>query len=96
MSLTKSEVVERIHERLSYAFSVRQSQEIVEVLLEIIKSTLENGEDVMVSGFGKFTVKEKSARKGRNPATKESMMLPARRVITFKSSGILKDKINGK
>ena len=96
MSLTKSEVVEQIHERLSYAFSLRQSQEIVEVLLEVIKSTLENGEDVLISGVGKFTVKEKSARKGRNPATNESMMLPARRVVTFKSSGILRDKVNEK
>lgn len=88
MSLTKLEIMERVHERLRYVFSLRKSQEIVEELLEIMKSTLENGEDVMVSGFGKFTVKEKSARKGRNPATNESMMLPARRVETLGANGI--------
>lgn len=96
MSLTKAEVVNRIFEKFGGSFSVRQSQEIIEMLLEIIKSSLENGEDVMVSGFGKFSVKEKKARKGRNPATEESMMLPARRVVTFKSSGKLRDLINNR
>ena len=94
MSLTKSEVVERIHERLSYTFSLKQSQEVVEVLLEIIKSTLENGEDVLISGFGKFCIKEKKERRGRNPAKGEIMILPARRVVTFKNSAKLRDKLN--
>jgi integration host factor subunit alpha len=71
-----------------------RSSEIVETLLEIIKSTLESGEDVLVSGFGKFSVIEKKARRGRNPATGEDMMLAPRKVITFKCSGKLREKIN--
>ncbi|BBO77925.1 hypothetical protein DSCW_53420 [Desulfosarcina widdelii] len=67
----------------------------METLLEIIKSTLESGDDVLVSGFGKFCVKHKWARKGRNPATGESAILPARRVVTFKCSGQLRAKVNG-
>jgi integration host factor subunit alpha len=67
----------------------------VESLIEIIKSTLESGEDVLVSGFGKFCVKEKNERKGRNPATDEDLMLPARRVVTFKCSGKLRERLNG-
>ena len=76
-------------------FPKNQSVEITETLLEIIKATLESGEDVLVSGFGKFCVKDKSARKGRNPATGEDAILPARRVVTFKCSGKLREKVNG-
>jgi integration host factor subunit alpha len=65
-------------------------------LIEIVKSSLASGEDVLVSGFGKFCVKDKSERKGRNPATGEDAILPARRVVTFKCSGKLRDKVNGK
>jgi len=60
-----------------------------------MKSTLASGEDVLISGFGKFCVKEKAERKGRNPATGEDMMLAPRRVVAFKCSGKLRDKING-
>ena len=63
--------------------------------MEIIKRPLESGEDVLVSGFGKFQVKEKRDRKGRNPATNEDMILSARKVVTFKCSGRLRDKVNG-
>jgi len=77
------------------AFPKDKSVEIIETLLEIIKNTLASGEDVMISGFGKFCVKEKAERKGRNPATGEDMMLEPRKVVTFKSSGRLKDRING-
>jgi integration host factor subunit alpha len=63
-------------------------------LIEIIKSNLASGEDVLVSGFGKFCVNEKKERKGRNPATGDSMMLRPRKVVTFKSSGKLRRKIN--
>jgi integration host factor subunit alpha len=66
----------------------------VEDLLELIKGTLENGEDLMISGFGKFCVKEKNARKGRNPATGEDLLLDSRKVITFKCSQGLREKIN--
>ena len=65
-------------------------------MLGIIKRTLENGEDVLIPGFGKFCVRDKSERKGRNPAKEEDIMLRARRVVVFKCSGVLKDKINGK
>ena len=92
MALTKNEVVEKIQSGLG--FPKNQSVRIVETLLEMIKSTLASGDDVLVSGFGKFCVKEKAERKGRNPATDEDLMLPARRVVTFKCSGKLRDKVN--
>ena len=94
MSLSKQEIVDRIHERLSYAFTRKQSVEVLEMLLEIIKGTLESGEDVLVSRFGKFSVKEKNERKGRNPATGEDMALRKRRVVTFRSSTVLREKLN--
>ncbi len=71
-----------------------KSSEIVESLLEIIKSTLASEEDVLISEFGKFCVKEKKERRGRNPATGENLMLAPRRVVTFKRSGKLRDRIN--
>jgi integration host factor subunit alpha len=92
MTLTKQQIVERIAE--SNGSPKSQSSEILETLLEIIKRTLETGEDVLVSGFGKFCVAEKKARKGRNPATGEDMLLAPRRVVTFKCSGRLRDEIN--
>ncbi len=94
MTLTKAQMVESVQNLLGYHRN--QSVEIVESLLEIIKQTLESGDDVLVSGFGKFCVKEKAKRKGRNPATGDDMMLDARKVVTFQCSGKLKDRINGK
>ena len=94
MSLTKAAIVEQVYTEVG--FPRNQSVEIVESLLEIIKATLESGDDVLVSGFGKFCVKEKAERKGRNPATGEDAILPARRVVTFKCSGKLREKINGR
>ena len=93
MSLTKAHIVDAIQNHLN--LPKNKSSELVESLLEIIKSTLESGEDVLISGFGKFCVKEKRERKGRNPATDEPMMLAPRRVTAFKCSGKLRDKING-
>jgi len=92
MALTKTDIVEAVQQQLGY--TKNRSSELVEGLLEIIKGTLEEGDDVMVSGFGKFCVNEKKARKGRNPATDKEMMLDKRRVVTFKCSGKLKDRIN--
>ncbi len=92
MALTKTVIAERIQDRLN--FSRTETYDILEEFLEIIKSTIESGEDIMISGFGKFCVNEKSVRKGRNPATNEEMILPARRVVTFKCSGRLRDMIN--
>jgi integration host factor subunit alpha len=94
MKMTKAAIIEEIF--LKLAIQKNESQNIVESLLEIIKSTLESGDDVLVSGFGKFCVKEKAARKGRNPATGEKAILPARRVVTFKCSGKLREKVNGR
>ena len=93
MSLKKADIVEAVAKQNGY--TVNQSFEVVESLLEMIKSSLESGEDVMISGFGKFCVKEKKARRGRNPVTGESMMLSPRKVVTFKCSGKLRDMING-
>ncbi len=93
MALTKHNIAEQIQTGLG--FPKNKSVEITETLLEIIKSSLESGDDVLVSGFGKFCVKEKNERKGRNPATGEDAILPARRVVTFKCSCKLRDKVNG-
>ena len=94
MTLTKANIVEAVAEQIGY--TKNQSSEIIETLLEIIKRTIESGEDVLVSGFGKYCVKTKHERRGRNPATGEDMMLEPRRVVTFKYSGKLRDRINGK
>jgi integration host factor subunit alpha len=92
MTLTKADIVEAIAEQIGY--TNKRSFEIVETLLEIIKGDLESGEDVLISGFGKFRVKEKKERLGRNPATGDDMMLVPRKVVTFRCSGQLRDKIN--
>jgi len=92
MTLTKSQIVDNIAEK--NGFTKRESTEAVETILELIKSTLAFGEDVLISGFGKFCAKDKRERKGRNPSTGEDMVLASRRVVTFKCSGKLRDKIN--
>ena len=92
MTLTKADIVKAIVEQ--NGFTLKKSTDTVEMLLEIIKSTLESGEDVLISGFGRFCVKQKEARRGRNPATGEAMVLAPRKVVTFKCSGKLRDKIN--
>jgi len=93
MTLTKNDIIEEI--RTNNGFSRNKSIETVETLLGIIKQTLASGEDVKVSGFGKFRVKEKSERKGRNPNTGDDMMLAPRKVVTFKCSGKLREMVNG-
>ena len=92
MTLTKAHVVGAVAEQIGYAKN--QSVNTIETLLEIIKRNLESGDDVLISGFGKFCVKEKHERRGRNPATGEDMMLEPRRVVTFRCSRKLKDRIN--
>ena len=91
-TFTKADLISAIQTENSY--SLKKSNEIVETLLEIIKRTLESGEDVMISGFGKFQVKDKRVRRGRNPATGDDMILPARRVVSFKCAGKLRYRIN--
>ncbi|MGI9569870.1 MAG: integration host factor subunit alpha [Desulfobulbia bacterium] len=92
MALTKAMIVDGIHEQLGYPKN--KSAEMLETLLELIKSNLEIGEDVLISGFGKFCVKDKNERRGRNPATGNDMILDSRRVVTFRCSHLLRDKIN--
>ena len=94
MALTKAQIVDSIQKKLGLPRN--RSVELVEFLLEIIKQKLENGEDVLISRFGKFCVKEKAARKGRNPATGEDMMLDKRKVVNFRCSPVLRNKINRK
>ena len=94
MTLTKDSLVNTIYTSLDIPKG--KSAAIVETLLETIKNRLENKEDVLISGFGKFCVKDKRDRRGRNPATGEDLTLDARRVVVFKCSGVLSDKVNGK
>ena len=94
MPITKADIINSIYFNLD--LQKQESRIIVESLLEILKHTLESGEDVLISGFGKFCVKDKKERKGRNPQTASDMKLRARRVVTFKCSGVLRDRVNGK
>jgi integration host factor subunit alpha len=93
MSLSKADIVDQVTETIG--FTRKKSTETVEVLLEIIKSSLESGDDVLVSGFGKFCIQHKASRNGRNPATGGEMRLRARKRVAFKCSGKLRARING-
>ncbi len=91
-ALTKQTIIDKISTKNTQTPS--QAKDTIESLLEIMKSSLASGEDIMISGFGKFQVNEKAPRKGRNPATGKGMMLDRRRVVTFKCSGGLRERIN--
>ena len=93
MTLTKAQIIESFQNNLG--FTKNQSSEIIESILTIVKDALANSEDVLISGFGKFCVNQKKERRGRNPATGDDMMLAPRKVVTFKCSGKLRDKLNG-
>lgn len=93
MTLTKQDLKDTIGNHLNIPKG--KSSAAIETFLGIIKDSLESGEDVMISGFGKFSVQNKAERRGRNPATGEDMRLKPRRVVTFSCSGKLRDKING-
>ena len=93
MTLTKVEMVNSIADQIGYPKN--KSSELVETLLELIKSSLESGDDVMISNFGKFCVREKRKRRGRNPSSGDDMILKPRRVVTFRSSGKLRKMVNG-
>jgi integration host factor subunit alpha len=93
-TLTKAQIIDVVAER--NGFTRQKSTETVEILLELIKQTLETGNDLSISGFGKFCVKEKKKRRGRNPATGKAMMLRPHKVVTFHCSGKSKEKMNGK
>ena len=92
MTLTKNDLVETLAKE--NGFEKKRSLEIVETMLDIIKSKLASGEDILISSFGKFCIKEKRERRGRNSVTGEDLKIYARRVVTFKCSGQLRDKIN--
>ena len=94
MSITKADIINLICKKSD--LKKQKSTSAVESLLEIIKQTLESGEDLLISGFGKFYVKGKNKRRGRNPQTGNGLILDARRVVTFKCSGVLREKMNGK
>ncbi|MBV5340256.1 MAG: integration host factor subunit alpha [Deltaproteobacteria bacterium] len=90
--MTKVDIFEKVHEGIG--LSKNESAEMVEAVFAIMKSTLESGENLKISGFGSFIVKQKADRRGRNPQTGETITIEARRILTFKPSGILKDQIN--
>jgi integration host factor subunit alpha len=92
MSLTKDKLITRLQTQLG--LDKRESRQIVEQLLGIMKDTLAHGEEVLISGFGKFSVRQKNPRRGRNPQTTESLVLAARKVLVFKVSGVLRKRLN--
>ncbi len=93
MALTKAHIIESIHSQLG--LPKKNCAEIFETLLDIMKNSLADGDEVLISGFGKFCVKDKKERRGRNPATGSDMMLDQRRVVTFRCSSVLRSRING-
>lgn len=92
MALTKEHIIDSIYHQVGLSKS--RSRTVVERLFELMKRALENKENLLVSGFGKFIVKEKAERRGRNPQTTEDLQLRERRVVVFKTSGVLRNKIN--
>jgi integration host factor subunit alpha len=92
MTVTKAHIVENLFAR--NIFTKTESAQIIETLFEIVKDSLEQAEDVLISGFGKFSVKEKNQRRGRNPQTGDPILLAPRKVVTFKCSGVLRERIN--
>ena len=95
MTLTKGDLINKVYNSQT-TLTKKEARKAVETILRTIKSSLESNEDVLLSGFGKFSVKSKSDRKGRNPQTGESLVITARKVIKFKPSGKLREKVNGK
>jgi integration host factor subunit alpha len=90
--MTKADLVEKVYFKSD--LTKKESSEIVEHIFDLLKSTLEGGEKIKIAGFGNFEVKEKSTRRGRNPQTGATIEIPARRVLTFKPSQVLKQSIN--
>lgn len=90
--MTKADLVESIYEKIG--FSKKESSDIVELIFDTMKGTLEKGEKIKISGFGNFVVRDKRARMGRNPQTGEEIMISPRRVLTFRPSQVLKQALN--
>jgi integration host factor subunit alpha len=93
MPCTKAHIVSSIYKQLD--LPKHKSVEVVESLLKILQRTLASGEDILISGFGRFCVNEKKERRGRNPQTGKDIILRRRKLVTFKCSGVLRDRING-
>jgi integration host factor subunit alpha len=93
MTLVKDNLIQSLYDQCG--LSKQTSRILVDSLFEVIKKVLESGEDVLISGFGKFSVRKKAPRRGRNPATGEDLPLDARTVVTFKCSPRMRDRING-
>ena len=93
MSLTKDNLIHSVSE--IGGFKKTQARLAVDTAIELIKSALASGENILISGFGKFEVREKGSRRGRNPQTGEALTLDARKIVTFKPSGVLRKKLNG-
>ena len=93
MNLTKSDIIQKISTETS--LTQKQATQTVEAVLETVKRTPASGEDVMIRGFGKFCVKEKHERKGTDPTTGSEITLPAKKVVTFRYSGRLRERVNG-
>lgn len=91
--MTKADIIESVYEKVG--FSKKEAAEIVEMVFDTIKETLERGEKIKISGFGNFVVRDKKPRPGRNPQTGTEIMIEARRVLTFKPSPVLKSALNG-
>jgi integration host factor subunit alpha len=98
--VTKVDIAKRIRDRVSIyndysLITAREAQDLLELVLKIMKDTLDYGEDLKISGFGSFQVKQKNDRRGRNPQTGESLTIEGRRIVTFKASPVLRKSING-
>lgn len=91
--MTKADIVEKIYEKVG--FSKKDSAELVELVFDIMKGTLEEGDKIKIAGFGNFVVKCKADRRGRNPQTGEEITITARKILTFKPSQVLKASLNG-
>lgn len=91
-TLTKADLVEQVYEHVG--FSKKEASEVVESVFEALKQALEHGDKIKISGFGNFIVREKSARRGRNPQTNQPLVITARRVLVFKPSQVLKAALN--
>ncbi len=90
--MTKADIVDQVYRKIG--FSKKESAEIVDLVFEIIKETLERSENLKISGFGSFVVRQKRARRGRNPQTGDEIQITPRKVLTFKPSLVLKKAIN--
>ncbi len=92
MALTKEKLITLLQDQIG--LSRQESRQLLERVFKIMKGTLSQGEDLLISGFGKFSVRQKKARRGRNPQTRENLILAARKVLVFKTSGVLRQRLN--